>query len=90
MFNKGVVDIATTEIALVSGALDSKLTLREGNDGDGEIGVTGVDEDNMTRSLGLREVGFSDSVSKSSRSVSLMRRRTFIFAIAAASMIARR
>lgn len=44
MVDKGLVDVASTKVSVERGSVDGQLTLLEGDDGRGEVGVSNIDE----------------------------------------------
>lgn len=65
MLDKGVVEVSSTEVSVVSGRLDGELSLGEGDNGDRVVGVSDVDKDDVSGLLGrLGQVSLGDSVAK--------------------------
>ena len=66
VLNQGLVDVATTEVAVPGARLDSQLTLLELDDGSGVVAVADVDEDDSPwLLLGPWEVELCDSPAES-------------------------
>lgn len=68
MLDEGVVEIPTSKVSVVGGRFNNELSLVEGNDRDGVVGVSNIDEgDVLARLLDGGKVGLGDSVSQSGR-----------------------
>lgn len=65
VLNKRVVEVTATEVSVVGGRFDGQLTLGEADDSNRVVGVTDIDETDMTGSLGgLGQVGLGDTVTE--------------------------
>jgi hypothetical protein len=65
VLNEGVVEVTSTEVTVESGTLDDELTLVEGNDRNGVIRVSDIDEDDVSGGFtGGGEVGLGDTVTE--------------------------
>jgi hypothetical protein len=66
VLEEGVVKVTSTKVAVIGRGLDGELTLGEGDDRNRVVGMTDVDEADMSRSFGsLGEIALGDSVTES-------------------------
>lgn len=66
MLDQSIIEVPATEMPVIGSGLDGQLTLGEGNNCDGVVGVADVNENDVSRSLGaLGQVSLGDTVTKS-------------------------